>query len=196
MTKPTVTFTTLRTCPKGDTMQWPKATYFNSQLHNGDQTQVLPNKMKHNISPFSHKDQYMLLPDPAESTHTYLSNDLGVKLITSSSSACSYNRAMKPVNLPINAASQLVWINCQSRQQYILTPVFISTCFSLYTTIIKKITKRDYMGKYVNCSQFVVFLKCENLRTGHLLGREIVHSISKGCTLFILRVKRTRKNYS
>jgi len=33
---------------------------------------------------------------------------LGVKLITSSSSACSYNKAMKQVNLLINAAPQLV----------------------------------------------------------------------------------------
>jgi hypothetical protein len=51
--------------------------------------------MKQNISPLSHKDQYMLLPDPVESTHTYLSNDLGVKLMARSSSACSCNRAMK-----------------------------------------------------------------------------------------------------
>jgi hypothetical protein len=51
--------------------------------------------MKQNISLLSHKDQYMFLPDPAESTHTYLNNDFGVKLMTRSSSACSCNKAMK-----------------------------------------------------------------------------------------------------
>lgn len=76
-------------------MEQPEVTYFNSQIHTEDQTQVPLNMMKQNILPLSHKDQYMLLPDPAESTHTYLSNDLGVKFITRSSSAWSYNKEMK-----------------------------------------------------------------------------------------------------